>query len=335
MVHCDYSTLARSGGVLATSRTLAPMPTPSSRRESGRSTAPTVASHLAVMAVVSAILGVLVAGLAIPFAGVVGRRRQGRQQGHGQPPGRAGGQGAGPEDPHLRRQRQPHRLALRPEPHQRPAEPDLAQDGAGDRRHRGLPLLPARRPRHPRHAARLRHQPGQRLGAGRVVDHPADGQADPAQPGGDQEGGGRRHRRHLRPQAARAALRDRLREELLQGLDPRALPQHRLLRRRRVRRPVGRPALLLQERQEPQPRAVRAARRPGQEPHRLRPDQLPRARPQPAQRRPRPDGPARRDRAGQGRQAQGSASSASRSSGRPTAASSPRRRSSATTPSTT
>ena len=48
------------------------MSTPSSRRESGRSTAQTVASHLAVMAVVSAILGVLVAGLAIPFAGVVG-----------------------------------------------------------------------------------------------------------------------------------------------------------------------------------------------------------------------------------------------------------------------
>ncbi|WP_159083491.1 transglycosylase domain-containing protein [Nocardioides terrigena] len=48
------------------------MSTPSPRRESGRSTARTVASHLAVMAVVSAILGVLVAGLAIPFAGVMG-----------------------------------------------------------------------------------------------------------------------------------------------------------------------------------------------------------------------------------------------------------------------
>jgi membrane peptidoglycan carboxypeptidase len=48
------------------------MPTPSSRRESGRSPASKVASHLAVMAAVSAIIGVLVAGLAIPFAGVVG-----------------------------------------------------------------------------------------------------------------------------------------------------------------------------------------------------------------------------------------------------------------------
>ena len=72
MVHSDYSPLARTGGVLVPSRTLGAMATPSSRRESGRSTSRTVASHLAVMAVVSAILGVLVAGLAIPFAGVMG-----------------------------------------------------------------------------------------------------------------------------------------------------------------------------------------------------------------------------------------------------------------------
>ena len=72
MVHSDYSPLARTGGVLVPSRTLGAMATPSSRRESGRSTSRTVASHLAVMAVVSAILGVLVAGLAIPFAGVLG-----------------------------------------------------------------------------------------------------------------------------------------------------------------------------------------------------------------------------------------------------------------------
>ena len=45
-----------------------------------------------------------------------------------------------------------------------------------------------------------------------------------------QEGAAGRDRRHLRPQAPRAPLRHRLRAELLQGLDPRALPQHRLLR---------------------------------------------------------------------------------------------------------
>src|SRR5688500_3555269 len=72
MVHLDYSPFARTGGVLVLSRTLGRMAMPPSRRESGSSTAKTVASHLGVMAVVSAILGVLVAGLAIPFAGVVG-----------------------------------------------------------------------------------------------------------------------------------------------------------------------------------------------------------------------------------------------------------------------
>ena len=49
---------------LACSRTLGAMSKPGRR--------PSVLSHLAVMAVVAAILGVLVAGLAIPFAGVVG-----------------------------------------------------------------------------------------------------------------------------------------------------------------------------------------------------------------------------------------------------------------------
>jgi membrane peptidoglycan carboxypeptidase len=49
---------------LVRSRTLGAMSTPDRR--------PSVLSHLAVMGVVAAILGVLVAGLAIPFAGVIG-----------------------------------------------------------------------------------------------------------------------------------------------------------------------------------------------------------------------------------------------------------------------
>jgi len=49
---------------LVCSRTLGAMSTPDRR--------PSVLSHLAVMGVVAAILGVLVAGLAIPFAGVIG-----------------------------------------------------------------------------------------------------------------------------------------------------------------------------------------------------------------------------------------------------------------------
>ena len=48
-----------------------------------------------------------------------------------------------------------------------------------DRGDRGLPLLRARRAGPEGHAARLHHQPGQlRRGAGRVLDHPADGEAD-------------------------------------------------------------------------------------------------------------------------------------------------------------
>ena len=84
-------------------------------------------------------------------------------------------------------------------------------------------------------------------------------------------------------QAQRAALRDRLRAELLQGLDPRALPQHRLLRRRRLRHPGGRPALLRHQRQGPQP-ACRRALLAGlvKNPTGYDPTELPRPRPRSA-----------------------------------------------------
>ena len=55
---------------------------------------------------------------------------------------------------------------------------------------------------------------------------------------------GRGHRAELRPQDARAAVRDVLRAEPQQGRDPRGLPQHRVLRRRRLRH-QGRGAALL------------------------------------------------------------------------------------------
>ena len=91
------------------------------------------------------------------------------------------------------------RHALRPEPRQRPARQGLADHAQGDRRDRGLPLLPARRPRPEGHAARLHHQPGQlRRRPGRLVDHPADGQADAGQPGEDARPSSRRPGRHLR-----------------------------------------------------------------------------------------------------------------------------------------
>ena len=99
-------------------------------------------------------------------------------------------------------------------------------------------------------------------------------EADPPAAGRHARGTEGRHRRHLRAQAARAALRDRVRGEVLQGLDPGAVSQHRLLRRRRLRCAVCRPALLRQERLEAGPPRVRHAGRPGEEPHRLRPDEL-------------------------------------------------------------
>ena len=120
------------------------------------------------------------------------------------------------------------------------------------------------------------------------------------QPGQDEGGEEGRHRRHLRAQAQGAALRDRAGAEPLQGLDPRALPQHGVLRRRGVRRPGGREALLRRQRPRPQPAPVRAARRSRQEPLRLRPDQVPRPRDRAARRRPGPDGRAQRGPAREG-----------------------------------
>ena len=280
-------------------------------------------------------MGVVVAGLAIPFAGVLGHRRPRRGQGDGQPPDRAEDRAAGPEDQDPGLQGQPDRDDVRREPRQRPAPADLADHGQVDHRDRGLPLLRARRPRPARHAPRPGHQPGQqRRGPGWLVDHPADGQADPAQPGQDPGRAEGRHRRHLRAQDPRAPLRHRLRGELLQGLDPRALPQHRLLRRRRLRRPVGRPPLLRHQRQEPRPPPVGDAGRPGEEPHRLRPDQQPRRGAPAPQRRPGPDGRAERHHPREGRPDQGHGPRARRRRSPTTAASTRGPRSSATTSST-
>ena len=54
------------------SRTLGTMSAPSNERL----TAGRVLSHLGVMVAVAAVMGVVVAGLAIPFAGVLGHRRR-------------------------------------------------------------------------------------------------------------------------------------------------------------------------------------------------------------------------------------------------------------------
>ena len=77
--------------------------------------------------------------------------------------------------------------------------------------------------------------------------------------------------RHLPAQADRAALRDRGRGAVLQGRDPGAVPEPGQLRRRLVRRPGRRPALLRRQRRQAHAAAGRAAGRLGEEPDRLRP----------------------------------------------------------------
>ena len=82
----------------------------------------------------------------------------------------------------------------------------------------------------------------QRVRAGWVDHHPAvreDGLPD--------------QRAHHRPQDPGGHLRRRARAGALQGGDPRALPEHRLLRSRRLRRAGGRAGLLLQGRRGPRP----------------------------------------------------------------------------------
>ena len=152
-----------------------------------------VASHLGVMAIVAAVMGVVVAGLAIPFAGVLGIGAKSLSHSVEDLPANLRTQPLAQQTQIVDPRGQHGRDPLRPEPHQRPAEPDLAQHGQVDRRHRGLPLLPARRARPEGHAPGPGHQPGQwRLGPGWLVDHPADGQDDPARPGEDRQGSARR-----------------------------------------------------------------------------------------------------------------------------------------------
>ena len=138
--------------------------------------------------------------------------------------------------------------------------PDTDQ---GRRRRRGEPDLldrPGHRP--PGHPARgVQQRPGQRH-PGRVDDHPAVRQDPLPHPGA-----------HPHPQGqggdplAEAAARDQ------QGADPRGLPQHHLLRPRRLRRPGGGEGLLRHRGQGPQPAAARGAGQRAQQPDRLRPGQ--------------------------------------------------------------
>ena len=87
--------------------------------------------------------------------------------------------------------------------------------------------------------------------------------------------------RDFRYKAAADPLRDDAREQVHQGRDPRALPQHRLLRQQRLRRAGGGRDLLRQDRRPADVRRGGVPRRARALAVRLRPDRQPRAQPRP------------------------------------------------------
>ena len=172
-----------------------------SSRRTDRLRPASVVSHLGVMVAVAAVMGVARGRPGDPLR----RRRRAVgastvADGDGQAPGRARGRAAGAAHPDRSTATATCIATLYDENRVNvPLSQGRADHGQGDRRDRGLPLLPARRPRPEGHAARLRHQPGQRRRRpGWLVDHPADGQDDAARPGQDQGGAQGGDRRHLR-----------------------------------------------------------------------------------------------------------------------------------------
>ena len=164
--------------------------------------------------------------------------------------------------------------------------PGAARRHRGVPRRRGQPVLGAQGRQHaqpvPGDAVELRVG---RTAAGRVDDHDAGRQERlPGRP---------RTRRPL--QAAADGVRHcGSRSRRHQGTDPRALPQHRVLRQQRLRHRGGRRDLLRQAGRRADVRRSGVPRRPGALAVGVRPDQQPRAQPRPV----RPGArPARRRRA--------------------------------------
>lgn len=139
-----------------------------------------------------------------------------------------------------------HRLL--PRPHDSPAQGHLALHAEGDRRHRGLALLRARRDRPQGHPPRGQRERAERRRLPGRLD------ADPAVREERLRRGGRRRRRQGRrghpaddrPQGPRAEVRHPDRGGAGQEGHPRELPEHHLLRAAGVRHRGSRPALLLQ-----------------------------------------------------------------------------------------
>ncbi len=158
-------------------------------------------------------------------------------------------------------------------------------------RRRGPRVLLAQRrqcpqPRPRRAVERRLRQPA----AGRLDDHDA----------GRQERVPRRDRARLPLQGAADPLRDDAGEQVHQGSDPRALPQHRLLRQQRLRRAGGGGGVLRQDRRPADVRRGGVPRRPRAFAVRLRPDRQPRAQPRPLRPGRRPPRRFRRDDRGRG-----------------------------------
>ena len=155
-----------------------------------------------------------------------------------------------------------------PEPDPAHREADLAQHQERRDRHRGPALLRARRRGLPGHRARPLPgpAPAQRR-PGRLDDHPAVREERAVGPG----------RPHGVPEAARGGARLPPGAQVVEGQDPHAVPEHRLLRERRLRRGVGGARLLpgpgapagrhhrLQQQRPGRRRDARGGRAPGRD----------------------------------------------------------------------
>ena len=174
--------------------------------------------------------------------------------------------------------------------------PDLAHNAQGHRGHRGLPVLPARGHRRPRHDPGRRLRPRAQAGPGRVHAHPAvreeRAHPDRAEPPDGQAG----HLGDAEPQDQGTAAGHRRRGEDDEGTDPGGLPQRRVLRHL-LRQPggrgrSGRRALLRHHRGQADPAPGGHAGRDGGEPVPRQSRHQPVGGDQAAQRGAGPDGPA-------------------------------------------
>ena len=154
---------------------------------------------------------------------------------------------------HLRERRQDRarRSAGRREPRAARAGRDRPADEARDRRDRGPAVQRARRRRPPRDPARrLGGHHEQERRAGWLDDHAAV-----------REERDRQGRPHDQPQGEGGGARVAARAALGQGPDPHRVPEHDLLRERRVRRPAGRAHVLRPRRSRADAARGGAARR--------------------------------------------------------------------------